>query len=218
MQHVDDLSGAGLCRVDNTRPDRARHFGALYPQLHRIARREARRFGAAAGLSATTLLHETFLQLVARESVDTSSEPHFLACAARAMRSLVIDRLRALGTVKRGGGLRFDSLDAWTSEPLTVLPIASGCERLVAALDELDALDADLAALVELRFFGGYTMAEIASQRGVTERTVQRQWKKARAWLYQAIGGDAGQDASMPAKSNAEADAQPDSDTGAPPA
>lgn len=173
-------------------PDRAGRFVALYPQLHRIARREARRFGDAAALSATTLLHETFLQLVARESLDTSSEPRFLAYAARAMRGVVIDRLRALGTAKRGGRLQFDSLDTWTADQLAEIPAASGCERLAAALDELDALDADLAALVELRFFGGFTMAEIAAQRGVTERTVQRQWEKARAWLYRAIEGDAG--------------------------
>jgi RNA polymerase sigma factor (TIGR02999 family) len=167
--------------------ERSQRFAALYAELHRIARREARRYGQAAMLGTTTLLHEAYLQLAERKSLDTSDDRRFLAYTARAMRGLVIDRLRALGSAKRGGAFEIGPLDTFTAEQLAALPADASLEEVSAALDDLAALDAELALLVDLRFFCGFTMAEIAAQRGVTERTVQRQWEKARAWLFMAL-------------------------------
>jgi RNA polymerase sigma factor (TIGR02999 family) len=162
-------------------------FTALYAELHRIARREARRFGGGARLGTTTLLHEAYLQLVHRESLDAADDRHFLAYTARAMRGMVIDYQRAQSTAKRGGGVEIGSLDTFTAEQLAALPEAEALTQVSAALDDLARLDQDLALLVDLRFFCGFSMAEIAAQRGVTERTVQRQWEKARAWLFLAL-------------------------------
>lgn len=159
-------------------------FAELYAELHRIARREARRHGPIAPLGTTTLLHEAYLQLSRREGLAATDDAHFLAYTARAMRGLVIDRLRAQGTAKRGGGLEITVLDTLTAEQIGE---AEALGAVSDALDELARIEPALAALVDLRFFCGFTMAEIANQRGVTERTVQRQWEKARAFLYLAL-------------------------------
>lgn len=159
-------------------------FAALYAQLRRIARRESRRHGPQSPLSTTTLLHEAYLNIADRDALAFPDEAHFLAYAARAMRGLVIDRVRARAALRRGGGASITSLDTQTAEeiadPETLTAIG-------AALDELATVEPELAQVVDLRFFCGFTMAEIAAQRGVSERTVQRQWEKARTLLYQAL-------------------------------
>jgi RNA polymerase sigma factor (TIGR02999 family) len=159
-------------------------FAALYAELHRIARREAGRHGGAAQLSATTLLHETYLRLSRGATFDIADDAHFLAYTARMMRGLVIDRLRAGGTMKRGGDIHIVTLDTLTAEQIGDPQQLDGVSH---ALDELALLEPELATVVDLRFFCGFTMAEIAVQRGVTERTVQRQWEKARGLLYLAL-------------------------------
>jgi RNA polymerase sigma factor (TIGR02999 family) len=164
--------------------DHDARFAALYAELHRIARREAGRHGGAAQLSATTLLHETYLRVSRGAAFDVADDAHFLAYTARMMRGLVIDRLRAGGTVKRGGDIDIVTLDTLTAEQIGDPQQLDGVAR---ALDELALLEPELATVVDLRFFCGFTMAEIAAQRGVTERTVQRQWEKARGLLYLAL-------------------------------
>jgi RNA polymerase sigma factor (TIGR02999 family) len=164
-----------------------RHFASLYAELHRVARREAYRHGSLAQLSATTLLHEAYLQISDRDSLEFPDEGRFIAYAARAMRGLVIDRVRARGAIKRGGGLDITSLDTQTAEDMQD---AESLEQIGDALDELAMLEPDLAQVVDLRFFCGFSMAEIAAQRGVSERTVQRQWDKARALLFRSLKAD----------------------------
>jgi RNA polymerase sigma factor (TIGR02999 family) len=181
------LRGAPLADPHHGRHARDTRFAALYAELHRIARREARRHGGAAQLGATTLLHETWLSLVQRDSLDTHDDARFLGYIARCMRGLVIDRLRAQNTHKRGQGISLVTLDTLTAEQLGDVPALDG---LSEALDELAVLEPDLATVVDLRFFCGFTMAEIARQRGVTERTIQRQWNKARALLYRTLQAD----------------------------
>ena len=172
-------------------PDAAREsendslFATLYGDLHRLARREAARAGAgSAGVSATTLVHEAYLDISQRAALDFPDRGRFLAYAARAMRNIVIDRARASGAQKRGGGLDITSLDTQTPESIAE-PAALG--DLGAALDELGAIEPELAHVVDLKFFCGFGFAEIASLQGVSERTVQRQWEKARLLLYRAL-------------------------------
>jgi RNA polymerase sigma factor (TIGR02999 family) len=159
-------------------------FARLYADLKRLARREVRRYGPAMPLGPTTLLHEAYLQLAGRESLAFADTGRFLAYASRAMRGLVIDRLRAQAASKRGGGLDITSFDTETAE---TLDDPGALEEISAALDELAVLQPELARVVDLKFFCGFTMIEIAAQCGSSQRTVQRQWEKARALLYQAL-------------------------------
>jgi len=159
-------------------------FTSLYSELHRLARREARRAGPGAVVSATTLLHEAYLDMAQRDALAFPDRAHFLAYAARAMRTVLIDRARAGSAQKRGGGLDFTSLDTQTSESVADPGTLS---EIGVALDELAQLEPELANVVDLKFFCGFTVAEIAAMRGVSERTVQRQWEKARLLLYRAL-------------------------------
>ena len=158
-------------------------FAQLYDELHRMARRETARAGPGARLGATTLLHEAYLDLSQRQALAFPDKYHFLAYAARAMRTLIIDHVRERGAQKRGGGLDITSLDTQTAQDLAE-PVLSD---VGAALDDLAALEPELAQVVDLKFFCGFSVAEIAAMQGVSERTVQRQWEKARALLFRAL-------------------------------
>ena len=122
-----------------------------------------------------------------RPALSFDEPGRFLAYAARTMRGLVIDRVRARGTFKRGGDLKFTVLDTLTAEELQS---PDDLQEISDALDELATLAPELARVVDLRFFCGFTMQEIASQLGISERSVQRQWDKARALLFVAMKGD----------------------------
>jgi RNA polymerase sigma factor (TIGR02999 family) len=160
-------------------------FSALYAELHRLARREAARAGPGAVVSPTTLLHEAYLDMSQRDSLAFPDRGRFLAYAARAMRAVAIDRARADGAQKRGGGLDITSLDTETAESVADPGMLSD---IGAALDDLATLEPALANVVDLKFFCGFAVAEIAALQGVSERTVQRQWEKARLLLYRALG------------------------------
>lgn len=159
-------------------------FAALYSELHRLARREAARFGAAEVLSATTLLHEAYLDMTERAGLVFVERGRFLAYAARAMRTLAIDRARQRGAQKRGGGLDITSLD---TEHADQCACPDELTQIGAALDELAEVEPALASVVDLKFFCGFTVAEIAHLQGSSERTVQRHWEKARLMLFRAL-------------------------------
>ena len=159
-------------------------FAALYSELHRLARREAARFGAAEVLSATTLLHEAYLDMTERAGLVFVERGRFLAYAARAMRTLAIDRARQRGAQKRGGGLDITSLD---TEHADECADPDELTQIGAALDELAEVEPALASVVDLKFFCGFTVAEIAHLQGSSERTVQRHWEKARLMLFRAL-------------------------------
>ncbi len=163
-------------------------FAKLYDELHRIARRELARSGTDVTTSPTTLLHEAYLDMAGRDALAFPDRPRFLAYAGRAMRARVIDRLRARGASKRGGDLHLTSLDTHVAEHVAA---PQRLDDIGAALDELAELEPELANVVDLKFFCGFDMAEIAALQGVSERTVQRRWEKARALLFRAIGGSA---------------------------
>jgi RNA polymerase sigma factor (TIGR02999 family) len=160
-------------------------FACLYDELRQIAQRELRR-GGGLTLSATTLLHETYFKVQQREGVAFPDQARFLAYASRAMRSLVIDYARRRQAQKRGGAFEITSLPTELPEQVTE---AVELERLGAAIDTLAEIDPALAQLVDLKFFCGYSLIEIASMRGVSERTAQREWEKARLLLQRALDG-----------------------------
>jgi RNA polymerase sigma factor (TIGR02999 family) len=164
--------------------ERSALFVSLYDQLRRIARRELRRSSGALALSATTLLHEAYFKMKERSDAAFPDEPHFLAYAARAMRTLVIDYARSRQAEKRGGAFHITRLPTEVPELQTE---AADLERLSAAIDALAIHDSTLAQLVDLKFFCGYSLVEIAAMRGISERTAQRDWDKARVLLKQAL-------------------------------
>jgi RNA polymerase sigma factor (TIGR02999 family) len=160
-------------------------FAALYRELHQLAQRHVSRGGGPITLSATTLLHEAYLDISQRERLAFVERNSFLAYASRAMRGLVIDYIRSKHAQKRGGDLTF--------VPIEDAPASSGTksdsfQQLDLGLKELEAIDPLLAQLVDLKFFCGFTVGEIAVMRGVSERTVRRDWEKARLLLHRSIG------------------------------
>jgi RNA polymerase sigma factor (TIGR02999 family) len=159
-------------------------FAALYGELHRLARRELSRRGGHITLGATTLLHEVYLGMSARAGTVFPDHARFLAYAARAMRGLIIDYARRRFSQKRGGMIEFTPLETTIADRLTD---ANELQGISDALDDLARIEPELAEVVDLKFFCGFSFAEIAAMRGVSERTVQRHWEKARLYLYHAI-------------------------------
>lgn len=172
--------------ADDGAPDpRGALFATLYDELHDIAQRELRRNGGLA-ISATTILHEAYFRLQQQATPAFTDQRRFLAYASRVMRSLIIDFARHHQAQKRGGGFEITRLP-------TVIPDVAAdtteLERVSAAVDALEEIDPELAQLVNLKFFCGITFGEMAAIRGVSERTVQRDWDKARALLQRALQG-----------------------------
>jgi len=157
-------------------------FTLAYDELRRIAQRELRRVGPALTLSATTLLHEVYLNLREREGVRFPDRPRFLAYASRAMRGLIIDYARSRQALKRGAGFEITTLPTEVAEDVAE---CAELNRLSDALDQLETVDARLAQVVDLKYFSGFSFGDIAALWGVSERTVQRDWQKARLFLHQ---------------------------------
>jgi RNA polymerase sigma factor (TIGR02999 family) len=162
-------------------------FATLYRELHRLAQSHLHRSAGPLTLGATTLLHETYLNIASRDELAFPDRARFLAYASRAMRGLVIHYLRTRNARKRGGELTFTSLDEAHAQPAKE---HADLLALSAALDGLAALDPPLAELVDLKFFSGFSFADIAGLRGVSERTVQRDWAKARLILHTYLQAD----------------------------
>jgi RNA polymerase sigma factor (TIGR02999 family) len=160
-------------------------FAALYHELHRLARRELAQKGGYVTLGATTLLHEAYIKISDRDGIAFPDRARFMAYAARVMRSLIIDHVRNRRARKRGGMFEFTVLETAIADQVAD---EQELQRISDALDELARVDATLAEVVDLKFFCGFSFAEIAAMRGVSERTVQRHWEKARLYLYRAIG------------------------------
>jgi RNA polymerase sigma factor (TIGR02999 family) len=160
-------------------------FSALYAELHALARRQLVGSGPGVTLGPTTLLHEAYLSMSHREGSVFPDRARFIGYAARVMRGLIVDHARARAARKRGGGFRITTLNEESDRPAE----ADDEEilRVGAALEELGAVEPPLADVVDLKFFCGFSFAEIAAMKGVSERTVQRQWEKARIYLRRRI-------------------------------
>jgi RNA polymerase sigma factor (TIGR02999 family) len=165
-----------------------RLFSTLYDELHRMARRELARRGAGVTLGATTLLHEAYLDISEREGAAFPDRNRFMGYAARAMRGLIIDYARRHQAQKRGGLFEITSISTDVAGPSAD---PDELTRVSGALDQLETADARLARVVDLKFFGGFSFVEIAAMMEVSERTVQRDWEKARIYLHQVLRSDA---------------------------
>ena len=152
----------------------------LYDELREIAHRHRLARGRDGSLATTAIVHEAYLKLVNQSRAEWTDRAHFLALAAVAMRHILADRARARSRAKRGGDRALVTFDddviAADEQPGALL-------RIDEALDRLALVDRRLASVVEYRFFGGMTHEEIAAALGVTVRTVERDWVKARMLL-----------------------------------
>lgn len=158
---------------------------AVWDELRRIAAHELRSNRGHDTLQPTALVNDLFVRLLGAESIDIGNRKHLFTTAARIMRQVLVDRARAQRRDKRGGGTwqRVDFIEA------LALPIEEGTDlpALGEALDALAALDPRLAQVVELRYFAGLEVVEVANLIGVDQRTVYRDWSMARAWLRQRL-------------------------------
>jgi RNA polymerase sigma factor (TIGR02999 family) len=162
----------------------AQLFEALYADLKRLAHSRLFQGGGVVDLDTTSLVHESFLRLVQSRQLDSDDRNAFFGYVGRVMRSVVIDHLRALQSHKRGGDR-------------TLITLTTGVEDAVfaddqlllmdSALDQLQQLAPQFRELVELRYFAGLSVREVAELRGVSTRTVEREWEKARAFLRQLM-------------------------------
>jgi len=162
-------------------------FAMLYSELRRLAGRQLH-FNAAPGvtLGATTLLHEAYLDIAGRGAA-FPDRARFFAYAARAMRGLIIDYVRERRALKRGGEFHLTSLDTTAAG---AVPEPAELTRLDEALADLAQAEPRLAELVDLKYFCGFSFADIAAMRNASERTIQRDWAKARLYLHDALHDD----------------------------
>jgi RNA polymerase sigma factor (TIGR02999 family) len=161
-------------------------FSALYAELHRVAKRELARQGVPVSLSATTLLHQAYIELSGKDGTSFPDRARFMAYASRVMRGLIIDHARNRSAQKRGGQFHITSTGSAMEPPADDRELM----RIGEALDELAKIDAPLAEIVDMKFFCGFTFLEIAAMNGISERTAQRQWEKARIYLHRRISMD----------------------------
>ena len=162
-------------------------FSTLYSELHRLAKRELARRWAPGNLSVTTLLHEAYLDMAARDGASFPDRARFMGYAARAMRGLIIDHARSRHARKRGGEFEITSLE---TDGVESPADAKELSMISDALDELAKAEPELAELVDLKFFCGFSFAEISALQKLSERTVQRRWEKARIYLHRCIRSD----------------------------
>lgn len=164
---------------------RDRLFKSLYDELRVLARSELRRSGGnAASIGATTLVHEAYARLAPRGELYFADRGRFMAYVARAMRGLIIDAVRGKRAQKHGGQFHFTQIDERLAGSM---PAVAKLEVLSDALDELSQKDAYLAELVDLKYFCGFSVAEIAALRATSERSVERDWEKARLLLFASL-------------------------------
>jgi RNA polymerase sigma factor (TIGR02999 family) len=156
----------------------------VYAELRALAHRHLAQHGHAGSLATTGLVHEAYLKLVEKSRAEWRDRGHFFALSSVAMRHVLVDQARARAAQKRGG------VGTWVTLDEKTIAVDDSAETLLAideALDRLAAVEPRLAKVVEFRFFAGLSEREIAETLGVTERTVERDWVKARMLLYRAL-------------------------------
>ena len=163
-----------------------RAFSLLYDELRRLARARLRPHQTMTLLDTTSLVHESFLKLVGAKSLPVEDRHHFFAYASRVMRSVIVDFARARRAERRGGDAERVVLDTALGEKLAAPE--NDVLRVHEALEVLAQADERLAQVVEMRYFGGMTEPEIAESLGLSERTVRRDWEKARLLLLAQLG------------------------------
>jgi len=161
-------------------------FSTLYSELRRLAKCELARHGAPMSMSATTLLHKAYIEIAGQDGTSFPDRNRFMGYAARVMRCLIIDHARSRQAQKRGGRFEITALGTEVEDAVDDRKLS----QISEALDELAKAEPTLAEIVDLKFFCGLSFTEIAAMRDVCERTVQRQWEKARIYLHRNICAD----------------------------
>jgi RNA polymerase sigma factor (TIGR02999 family) len=180
----EDVTGLLVAWGQGDRAADSRLMAVVYDDLRRVARRRLRAERADHSLAPTALVHETYMRLVDLRRVHWQNRAHFFAIAARVMRQILVDHARAHVAAKRGGaGCRV----LLAEHVATTMPRDIHLLDLDAALGKLAAINARLANLVELRFFGGLTVEEAAEVLGLSPATVKRDWTRARACLFRDL-------------------------------
>jgi RNA polymerase sigma factor (TIGR02999 family) len=164
-----------------------RVFAVLYPDLRRIAHARLRSQGGVAHLNTTALVHESFLRLVDSAKLLLTDRKHFFAYAAKTMRNIIIDFAREQLAERRGGGEQPIRLDTELASQIGTDSAGRTLIQVNDSLLALEAVDSTLAQIVEMRYFAGYSEVEVAELMGTSERTVRRQWEKARAFLLASM-------------------------------
>ena len=182
-----DVSGLLLAWRQGDGEAVERLFPLVYDELHRIAHRQLGRERSDHTLTTTALVHEAYLKLVDQSRAQWSERSQFFAIAARAMRRILVDYARQHLAEKRGGRRERVVLDG---ELRSLDQRADALLAVDEALERLHAVDERASQVVECRFFGGYSDAETAAALGITDRTVRRDWLRAKTWLYQALRED----------------------------
>jgi RNA polymerase sigma factor (TIGR02999 family) len=176
-----------LNRVESGDPSVVnRLFATVYDELRNLAAHLFRRESDGNTLQPTALVHEAYMKLVDQTAVDWHGRTHFFAVAAQAMRRILVDHARKRGAVKRGGLQNRLLLDD------DQMPAIAPNDDLLAvdeALTKLAQLDSQQAQMVELRFFGGLSVAEAAKALGMSKRSAEREWTMVRAWLRRELRG-----------------------------
>ena len=185
---MGDITGLIQRARGGDKPALGALFEQLYPELHRIARQRLGRNVRDTLMDTTVLLHECYLKFLRADRLAVEDRAHFVAYAATVMRSIIVDTVRAAHRDMRGGDAVHVPLDTALQD---VLPSPAEEEVLDVdrALQDLARLEPRLARVVEMRYFGGMTEAEIAQVLGITDRTVRRDWEKARLLLAHALRG-----------------------------
>jgi RNA polymerase sigma factor (TIGR02999 family) len=158
-------------------------YASLYPELRRIAHSRLRQGNGRVSLDTTALVHDGYLKFVQSRALDVKSRSHFLAYASTVMRSVIVDLIRESQAERRGGG-HFDLTLNTQIADTSPAAIADEALHVHDALAKLEAIEPRMARVVEMRYFAGLNDSEIAECLGVTERTVGRDWEKARLFLY----------------------------------
>lgn len=162
-------------------------FAVVYDELRVLARRYLSRERPNHTLQPTALVHEAWFRLRKERRVDWNGRTHVLAVGAQAMRRLLIDHGRGQKRLKRGGGAATSTLHDWLNVSEAVPVSVDDALALDTALTRLAALDPRQASVVEMRFFGGMTVPEVAEALNVSVRTVESEWTHARAWLEREL-------------------------------
>jgi len=161
-------------------------FPLVYQELRELAHRQRLGWQGDDTLNTTALVHEAYLKLAHHGALEVNDRGHFFAVAARVMRQIVIDHVRSRAALRRGGDLQFASLDT-TAMQAAATERSDELLALDAALDRLAAVDAQLAGLVEMRFYAGLELSEVAGVQERSERSLKRDWRRARAFLQREM-------------------------------
>lgn len=159
-------------------------YSTVYDDLRRCARRYLRNDRVA--MSTISLINETFLRVATDAGFRPKDRPHLIGLTSRAMRQVLVEKYRSMVAIKRGGG---DAAITLSEDLVGFGENAMDAIELDRVLEDLETVDQRMARIVEWRYFGGYSETEIAQALGVTDRTVQREWRKARAYLLVALSG-----------------------------